>query len=111
MLILLALFLLRRCLNAMPKKWFAAVSVAVITSVCVLLIHHGLVYHAIGECKDQREAIIETAVETGATAILLPQYPYQDYLWFPDPYGSKRESFFKDFYNIPQDVSIIFEEK
>lgn len=111
MLILLALFLLRRCLNAMPKKWFAAVSVAVITSVCVLLIHHGLVYHAIGECKDQREAIIETAAETGATAILLPQYPYQDYLWFPDPYGSKRESFFKDFYNIPQDVSIIFEEK
>lgn len=106
-LILFALFLLRFCLKSMPKKvWCAAI---VCTLACVLLIQCGTVYYAIGSCNNQRKAIIENAIKTEADTIYLPQYPHLEYLWCPNPVEPVRETFFKDFYNISQNVSIVIE--
>lgn len=73
---------------------------------CALLIQYGTVYYAIGTCKRHRDAIVEDAVAAGAETIFIPGYPYSEYIWLPDP--EVRETFFKDFYGIPRDVSVEF---
>lgn len=74
------------------------------------IIQYGRVYYAIGRCNNQRKAIIENAIKTEADTIYLPQYPHLEYLWYPNPVEPEREIFFKDFYNIPQNVSIVITE-
>ena len=106
LLILFALYLLRFCLKSMPKKVYCSAFICVLA--CVLLLQCGTVYFEIGKCSRQRTAIIENAVKAQADTIYLPRYPYSDYLWKPDPFNPEREAFFKDFYNIPQTVSIVF---
>lgn len=107
-LILFAIYLFRFCLKSMTKK----VHLAAITGVLagILLIYYGTVYYAIGKCNKQRNEIIKNAVTAEADTIILPQYPYPEYLWGPDPTSPNREAFFKDFYDIPQNVSIVIED-
>ena len=107
-LILFTLFLLRFSLKSIPSKRF--LSVALFTLACVILLRYGVVYYAIGECNEQRNTIIENAIKKGSSTIFMPKYPYPNYLWGPNPVNAEREQYFKIFYNIPDNISIVFDE-
>ena len=66
-----------------------------------------VVYSGIGSCNNRRLELIEQAAKTGTAEIVLPEYPYQNYLHAPDPIDDVRMSFFKDFYGIDSDVTVI----
>ena len=106
-LVLFALFLLSFTLKSASKKGYYTIIFSVIAGL--LLLQHGAVYYAIGECSRERNAIIENAVQTNADEILLPQYPYGNYLWGPNPTKASREQYFKEFYGIAADVSVEIE--
>lgn len=74
----------------------------------ILLIHFGIIYYQIGNVKNQRLDIIENATQKKSTEIHLPSFPYEQYLWFPDPTVPDREHYFKEFYGIDDSVSLIF---
>ena len=76
---------------------------------CVLLVWHSNIFAAIGTCRLERNACISDGVESKSEEIVLPKYPYEEYLWLPDPTNDKRMEFFKEFYNIPQECNVIFE--
>ena len=68
-----------------------------------------VVYSAIGRCTDARMNIIDEASESKQTEIHLPAYPYEQYLHAPDPIDELRMGFFKEFYGINENVSVIIE--
>ena len=106
-LILFEFFLFRFCLKSTPKRAFSAI---ICILACILVFQYGTVYYAIGKCNRQRNAIMQNASISEADIIVLPQYPYLEYLWGPNPTAPHRETYFKDFYNIPQNVSIVIDE-
>lgn len=107
-LILFALFLFRFCLKSMPRR--VCFSAIMCILACIFVFQYGTVYYAIGKCNRQRNAIMQNAAISEADVIVLPQYPYLEYLWRPNPTSPHRETYFKDFYNIPQNVSIVIDE-
>ena len=107
MLILFAGELLCTCLHTKGKK--NTVYALLLGIALVLLAGYGQIYHAVGAAKEERYALIETAVTAGKEEIRLPRYPYQEYLWYPEPTVEERVGYFKAFYGIPQDVTVIFE--
>lgn len=66
------------------------------------------IYHQISECTKVRESIIDAAIESKAEVIVLPDYPYEDYLWYPNPTEHKIDEFY-EFYGIDRNVEIIFQ--
>lgn len=68
-----------------------------------------MVYSAIGSCTTERLSRIEEVALTNAKTLTLPQYPFQEYLRYPDPSMEFRWPFFREFYGIAHDVEIIIE--
>ena len=79
---------------------------AVLLGLCVRWI---VIYKAIGDESRVRKLQIETAIANGDNYIYFEKFPYDDYLWFPDPTGPTRIGWYKDFYGIPEDIDIVFE--
>ena len=79
---------------------------AVLLGLCVRWI---VIYKAIGDESRVRKLQIETAIANDDTYIYFEKFPYDDYLWFPDPTGPTRIGWYKDFYGIPEDIDIVFE--
>lgn len=75
---------------------------------CILF--YSIIYGNIGACKRERSEIIEIAKREDQTEIILPTYPFQEYLHCEDPTDDTRLRFFKEFYSIPMDVHVIFED-
>ena len=91
------------------KKKCACLTIFAAVGVVVFLLHYGVVYHAIDCCNDQRIALMEQAVTNGDREVVLPRYPYEQYLWMPNPVNEERETYYKAFYGIPQEIQIRFE--
>lgn len=111
--ILLILFLLCLLMHCIPHITAARSTVLMRTialSIGVCFIFHGIVYTSIGICKRNRAQIIATAIQESAEAITLPAYPFQEYLHWPNPNEDCRIDYFKEFYHIPLEVNITFEE-
>lgn len=68
-----------------------------------------MVYTAIGACTTERLNRIEDAAANNAKTLILPQYPFEEYLRYPDPSMEYRWIFFREFYGIANDVEIIIE--
>lgn len=69
----------------------------------------GRIYLAIGHVSRERYQIIENVKdETGDITIVMPPYPFEDYMWFPDPADDSRVAYFKEFYGIPDNVDVEF---
>ena len=82
-----------------------------VCSICLLLcivlrVFHGYHYQAIGACTEQRLEIIQNALASNQTQITLPKYPYEEYLWYPDPNNDFRWTYFRSFFGIPDTISI-----
>ena len=69
-------------------------------------IRWSVIYLQIGKAAETRIEKIEYAIENSEKEILIQQYPYPQYLWYPEPYSNKRTLYFKDFYNIPENVDV-----
>ena len=75
--------------------------------ICVRWI---VIYKAISVETRTRKMQIETAVANGDKYIHFDRFPYDEYLWFPDPKDPERIVWFKDFYGIPEDTVIVFKK-
>lgn len=112
------LFLLETCLllfmkliveekNRSFRKAAAALFAA---ALCVIWGYFGVVYHDIGIVRIQRLELITQAREGETNSILLKAFPHGEYLWGPDPeYGSERVKYFRQFYQIPENVDLWFQ--
>ena len=76
---------------------------------CILAIIYVRIFFAIGQANDYRAQLIKTGVEQNQKEIVLPILPYSEYCWVTVPPNEKWEKYFKEFYHIPQDVTLRFE--
>lgn len=79
-------------------------------SICllVLMIYWGVIYTDIGRIKRERAEIIDEAIKTEATEVILPNFPHEEYLWWPDPKSEYRRKYFRLFYGLNENVEIKF---
>ncbi len=79
-------------------------------ALCAVWGYFGVVYHDIGAVRKQRSEVIAQARVGETDSILLKAFPHGEYLWGPDPeYGSERVEFFRQFYQIPENVDLWFQ--
>lgn len=76
----------------------------------LLMCYYGYIYHAIGVCKRERDALMARAKEESAVSVTLPHYPNEDYLWAPNPIGEKRQDFFRKFNHLPEGIEIYIQK-
>ena len=104
--ILAALILMVYYLNTVgPKQvtvWITAMA------IFTLLFAGAIVrsYIGIGQVNRERLRLMRDAAP--GTEITLPEYPYSDHLWYPDPNTPDRVPVFREFYSVPDDVEIVF---
>ena len=110
LLILFLLCLLNQCIPHLSKSALNTLIRSAILTMTVLTLIHGVIYAQIGVCKRSRDQIMEASRDAGTTEISLPAYPYQEYLHYPNPNEDWRLDCFKEFYGVPADVTIVFEE-
>lgn len=81
-----------------------------VLSICllVLMIYWGVIYTDIGIVKRERAEIINEAILNEASEIILPQFPHEEYLWWPDPKSEYRRKYFRLFYGLNESVEIKF---
>jgi hypothetical protein len=94
------------------KKYFAAAVLVLLVISAVPMAKKARDYTQIGKIYRAQLEIIQQAKESGAKEIVLPAYSYEleeNYLHFPHPQNEERMGYFKTFYNIDQDVEIIFQ--
>jgi hypothetical protein len=105
--------LCRQLADIKPKKKCFAVAVLVLLVFsAVPVAKKTRDYTQIGKIYRAQLEIIQQAKESGAKEIVLPAYSYEleeNYLHFPHPLNEERMGYFKSFYNIDQDVEIIFQ--
>lgn len=77
--------------------------------VCVLAVIYIRIFLAIGQVNDYRSQLIQAGIEQNQKEIVLPILPYSEYCWQTVPPTEEWEKDFKDFYHIPQDVTLRFE--
>ena len=85
-----------------------AIELAFAVLMLVSITKYAIIYSAIGKVMVQRQEIIETAVEDKAEEIILPKFPYRQYLHGAEPVGEEKMIYFKSFYGIPQDTIVVF---
>lgn len=78
-------------------------------AVCVLAVIYMRMFLAIGQVNDYRAELIQSGVQQGQKEIVLPILPYQEYCWQTVPPSEVWEERFKEFYHIPDDVTVRFE--
>ena len=110
LLILFLLCLLNYCIPYMEKTIVDTLIRSAILAMSVLLLFHAVIYAQIGSCKRIRDQIMNASLDSGTTEISLPAYPHQEYLHFPNPNEDWRIDYFKEFYGVSADVTIVFEE-
>ncbi len=86
------------------------VGIASVVSVGCLLFY-GIIYTQIGICKREHDALIEKAISGKQEQIVLPTYPYEEYLHAIYPIGEQRIQWYKEFYGIDENVVVTFEDQ
>lgn len=101
---------LRRLIRETEKP--AADCQLVLSAVLALLLCFIFVrmFRSIGVVNRQRMHIIEDSVENGEDEISLPRLPYSDYTWMTEPPNEEWEKWFKEFYHIPKETVLRFDE-
>ena len=107
LIILFAALLLREQLDTCNNKKTAGIFLVI---SLLLMCFYGYIYHGIGQCKRQRDALMVQAVERNAVSLTLPNYPHGDYLWGPNPNGEQRQAFFREFYHLPEEIDIYIQQ-
>ena len=77
--------------------------------ILALALYYGGIYTAIGTCKAERARLTEEAVAGEQHMVMLPAFPHGDYLWYPEPQNDLRMEYFREFYGIPENTTVLFE--
>lgn len=86
--------------------FYPALTVAVITLFTGVI--YGRLFSYIGAADRERTQIITQAVEQGEKEITVPLLPFSDYYWITVPPNKDWEKYFREFYGIPQDITLNF---
>ncbi len=110
LLILFAVFLLDAWLRDLPKKAGEAILLMGASALISFSLFYFFLYREIGICTQERMQMIAQARETGEKHIELPAYPYlvRDYVWWGEPGEAYREVYFREFFDLDQDVEMTF---
>ncbi len=87
---------------------FNSFSCAMISILIMICIFYSSIFIDVGIGEKIRVETINDAVSEGKKSITLYRLPYEDYYWTTVPPDEHWELFFKEFYNIPQDVELHF---
>lgn len=87
---------------------FSSFSVMLGSLLVMLCVYYASIFVDVGVNDRYREKIINEALSRGDKSITLYRLPYENYFWTTVPPDAHWESFFKEFYNIPQDVRLEF---
>lgn len=82
---------------------------AVILCVLICGAHYISVYREIGETNRERLIIMEEAKNGKVETCRIVRFTNENYLWYPTPNTEERVQYFREFYEIPDDVTLIFE--
>ncbi len=84
---------------------------ALLLSAAVLVLGLKFVvrFTANGATDRERQQRIEEAVETGAEEVVLPLMPAPTYCYVTEPMNEDWMVYFKEFYGIPQEMTVTFE--
>jgi hypothetical protein len=85
---------------------FSFAMVGILTTICIF---YSSIFIDVGIAEKTRLETINNAVSNGEKSITLYRLPYEDYYWTTVPPDDHWESYFKEFYEIPQDVKLYFE--
>lgn len=109
---LISVMLLNHILRSRAEIKIYRIFMLVIAVVLIFRgIYIGKVYCDIGRVKKERDALTADCIKTGKYELTLHEYPHKDYRWISSPRKSNRVVFYKEFYGIPEEVTLVFEEK
>lgn len=74
----------------------------------MLCVFYASIFIDVGAAEKARVETINKAVANGEKSISMFKLPYENYYWTTVPPDEHWASFFKEFYNIPQDVQLHF---
>lgn len=106
LLILFIAMLIDKTLSSLPTFSINIIGLTLALILAFVCYRWSIIYSAIGTVNYQRLKLIEEAKEENAQSISLPNYPYEDYLWFP----YLRKETLKEFYGLPEEIEIYFED-
>ena len=106
-LIEFALALLASEYSAFDPRLLKVLSILVSISFIAVLIQRFTIYAQIWEGKKDRDARIQQARNGEITRLYFPELPHSEYLWIVEaPDGSEQVPFFREFYQIPDEVEM-----
>ena len=71
-----------------------------------MLIHLVDIYSSIDAASEARLASIREQVADGASSVVVPRLPHQDWLHVPDPSRPPWDARYKLFHDLPPDLKI-----
>ena len=89
------------------QVFYAALILAV--TVCISALFYVRISMIIGKYSDYRAELIEEAVEQNAKELTLPVMPFSDYTGYTEPIDEIWAEKFKEFYHIPENMTVRFE--
>lgn len=87
--------------------FYPVLVLAVVT--CIIGIMYIRIFMIIGKYDDYRAELIKKAKEEDAKELVLPIIPFDEYTGFTEPIGDIWLVKFKEFYHIPEDVTVTYE--
>lgn len=84
-------------------------NVCILTAVLTVGIIYLRMFSVIGNADRYRAQLITSGINNKQTEITLPLLPYSDYYWTTVPVNETWERRFKDFYHIPQNITLNFQ--
>lgn len=98
-------------INISRQIWQRISLTALAAANIALAVYWGNIYYEIGQVKDMRDKIIAEAVVNNSAEITLPKYPYEQFLWEPDPKSDYRKKYFRLFYDLREDTVFNFVDR
>ena len=106
---LFILMVLQDILVSVPSKYERAIKYPIFAGTIIAVLVLTFVYTKIDACNDARLDIFKQAAATNASEVVLPKFPYKNYLHAPDPTDERKLYLFKVFYGIDTDTNIVIE--
>jgi len=76
--------------------------------VLSIMFFYTTMFRSIGKIDRYRQKLIKENVSMGAEVIDIPELPYREYIWLTTPPDKSWEKYYKEFYNIPKDIRLVF---
>jgi hypothetical protein len=96
-------------LSCAPNRLIRRIICISLIAAVLLVSSHFVVYNAIGNCKSQRAELIRAGNAANAETVILPRFPFSQYLHTPDPPGKGGAVIFKGFFGLKPEINLIIQ--